>query len=187
MRRSFALAVLVTCLLVVACVKSEIHDADRPLLVTVDDLKQFGFEFGPLADRQVFHRTWHFDGSLEIEYEFDTPEDSDDSLYLSVTAGFERSVRDAVATYRMEKGGTGIGARLGGVEMREEQGFFQWGDESFFASLVGENGPGGNVFAARLKNKTYWVMIAGLYFDDTNEWARFIQPKLDYLATYDPT
>lgn len=78
----------------------------------------------------------------------------------------------------------GIGARIGGVEVEVQEGFFEWGDESFFATLVCDDYPGGSVFGGRKGKKTYSIMIAGIYFDDRDEWEQFIQPKLDYLVNY---
>jgi len=42
------------------------------------------------------------------------------------------------------------------------------------------------LFGGRQGRKNYWLMLAGLYFDDKAEWEQFILPKLDYLATYEP-
>jgi hypothetical protein len=177
---------LTSCVLLGACAKGEIPESDRPLLVTLDELEDYGFKLSHLADRQVFSRSRYLDGSLEIEYEFETPDDAPDVLYVSVTAGFERSVLDAIQSYRLQKGGIGVGLKLGDTKIQEKKEFYQWGDESFFADIMGKNGPAGNVFGTRLGKKTYWFMVAGLYFEDRSQWEEFIAPKLRYLETYDP-
>lgn len=177
---------LTTCVLLGACAEGEIRQSDRPLLVTLDELEDYGFELSHLADRQVFRRNRYVDGSTDIEYEFETPDGASEVLYVSATAGFERTVLDAIQTYRLEKGGIGLGTKLGGGRIVEKKGFYKWGDESYFADILGEKGPAGNIFGARLGKKTYWFMIAGLYFEERSDWEEFIGPKLRYLETYDP-
>lgn len=184
MRGHSILLALTLCLTLCACIQGDIEERDLPLLITIDDFTQYDVDLSSFADRQIFRRTRYFDGSLEIEYEFETPEDFEKPFYIAVTVGLERSTADALLTYKAEKGGVGIGASIGGVEMEEQEGFFEWGDESFFATLVTEKGPGGSVFGGRKGKKTYSIMIAGLYFDDAAEWEQFIQPKLDYLVSY---
>src|SRR5262245_40822261 len=104
---------LAGCMLWGGCVKDEIKEEDRSLLVTLADVKEYGFELDHLAARQVFKRSRYLDGSLEIEYEFETPDEvEDDVLYLSSTAGFERTVKDAFETYHLIRGGVGVGAKF---------------------------------------------------------------------------
>jgi hypothetical protein len=177
---------LASCILWGACVTDEIEEADRPLLVTLADVKDYGFELDHLAALEVFRRSRYLDGSLEVEYEFETPEGASEVLFISTTAGFEKSVTDAIQSFRLERGGIGIGAKVGGGSIQEKKGFYSWGDESVFGDILGDHGPGGNIFGARLGKKTYWLMIAGLHFDDRAEWEQFIKPKLEYLTTYEP-
>jgi hypothetical protein len=168
------------------CVGGKIKDEDRPLLATIADLEGYGFDLASYADRETFRRTRYLDGSLEIEYEFETPDGAADTVYLAATAGFERTTRDAVAAFLLEKKGVGLGVRVGGGEVVEQPGFFDWGDDSYFATIVGEHGPGGVIFGGRSGRKTYWLMLGGVYFDDAEEWERFISPKLHYLVSYEP-
>lgn len=171
----------------VACVPGEIKDADRPLLVTVADLEPYGFDPAAYSGGEVFSRTRYLDGSLEIDYELDSSE-GQDPLYLSTTAGFERSNGDAVATYAMEKRAFGVGLELGGGEIQEVPGFYEWGDDTYFALIVAEGSPVGNVFGARSGRRIYWLLVSGLYFDadSRDEWEAFISPKLEYLESYEP-
>ena len=187
MRAKLLPLALTSCILLGACAKGEIRESDRPLLVTLDEMEDYGFKLKHLADRQVFRRSRYLDGSLEIEYEFETPENAAEVLYVSATAGFERTVSDAVQSYRLSKGGIGIGAQLGDATIKEREGFYKWGDESFFANILGKNGrPAGHIFTTRLGKKTYLFMIAGLYFEERSDWEEFIAPKLQYLEKYDP-
>jgi len=136
-RATTGLTVLTLALL--SCVKASIRDDDLPVFVTIEDLRPLGFDLGAWADQQEFRRIWYLDGTLELEYEFDSPDESDESIFIATTAGFEQSVLDARAAFRIMKGSTGLGARVGGATIREDPQFFTWGDESFFAYLDGQS------------------------------------------------
>lgn len=187
MRKWLTVAVLAVLVGVAGCMEEKLRESDRPLLVTIEDLEPYDYDLDHLAHLQKFRRIRNIDGSLEIEYEFETPDTSEQILYISATAGYDKNVREAIASYRMNKGAVGVGSRIGGVSVREEPGFYRWGDESYFGYFVTKEGRrGGNVFVARRGNRTYLLIISGIYFEDREEWAAFIEPKLDYFARYDP-
>jgi hypothetical protein len=168
------------------CAEQSIHEKDKPLLLTVADLAPYGVSPDNYQQYEVFRRNIYVDGAIEIEYEFDPPEDSGINFYLSVVASFERTTKDAKVAYLMERKGTTFGAKLGGAAVSESMEFFTYGDESFFGFLMGEKGPGGNLFITRTGTKVYVVLIGGVYFDNADDWAELITPKLQYLESYRP-
>lgn len=168
------------------CAEQSIREEDKPLLVTVADLAPYGLTLDNYRPYEVFRRNIYVDGAIEIEYEFDPPEESGINLYVAVTASFERTVKDAKVAYLMEQKGTAVGAKLGGAAVSESKEFFTYGDESFFGFLMGEKGPGGNLFIMRTGTKVYVVLIGGVYFDNPDDWDELITPKLQYLESYKP-
>ena len=168
------------------CAEQSIREEDKPLLVTVEDLAPYGLSLDNYQQYEVFRRNVYIDGAIEIEYEFDPPEESGINLYLSVAASFEPTTKDAKVAYVMEQKGTTFGAKLGGAAVRESKEFFTYGDESFFGFLMGEKGPGGNLFITRIGTKVYIVLIGGVFFDNPDDWAELITPKLQYLESYNP-
>lgn len=182
------LTAILTVLLIFSfsCAKQSIHEEDKPLLLTVEELVPYGLNVENYQQYEVFRRTIYVDGAIEVEYEFNPPEDSGINLYLSVTASFEPTEGDAKLAYLTEQKGTAIGAKLGGVTVTESEEFFAYGDESFFGFLMGEKGPGGNLFITRIGTKVYVVLIGGVYFDQKDDWAELIIPKLQYLESYSP-
>jgi len=169
-----------------SCARQSIREEDKPLLLTVEDLAPYGVSLDDYQRYETFKRDVYIDGSVDIEYEFDPPEESEINLYLSVTASFERTIKDAKLAYQMELKGTTVGAKLGGAAATESKEFFAYGDESFFAFLMGEQGPGGNLFITRSGTKVYIVIIGGVYFDNPDDWVEVIIPKLQYLESYSP-
>jgi len=173
-------------MLVCGCAKQSIREEDKPLLLTVEELAPYGLSLDNYRQYEVFRRNIYADGAIEIEYEFDPPDDSGINLYLSVAASFEPTEGDAKLAYLTERKGTTQGAKLGGVTVTESKEFFTYGDESFFAFLMGEKGPGGNLFITRTGTKVYVVLMGGVYFDNQDDWAELITPKLQYLESYNP-
>jgi hypothetical protein len=187
MKMKFHLAILAIFLILsCGCAKQSIREEDKPLLLTVEDLAPYGLSLDNYWQYEVFRRNINVDGAIEIEYEFDPPEESGINLYLAVAASFERTTKDAKVAYLMEQKGTTFGAKLGGAAVSESMEFFTYGDESFFGFLMGEKGPGGNLFITRTGTKVYVVLIGGVYFDSPDDWAELITPKLQYLESYRP-
>ena len=172
--------------LATGCAEQPVEKKDLPLLLTVGELANYGITIDDHERYESFAKTRYFDGSTDIDYEFQTPDDSPDPLYLAVTVTFERTVRDAKASYLVERGASLVGGKIGGVETETLPEFYDYGDESYFGLLKGEQGPVGNVFGARLGKKVYFVLLAGAYFDEPRQWANWVTPKLDYMKRYSP-
>ena len=187
MRIKFLVVVLAVLLIFACgCARQSIREEDKPLLLTVAELAPYGLSPDNYRQYEVFRRNIFVDGTIEVTYEFDPPDDSGINIYLSVAASFEHTESDAKLAYITERKGTTIGAKLGGVSITESKGFFTYGDESFFGFLMGEKGPGGNLFITRTGTKLYVVLIGGVYFDNQDDWAQLITPKLQYLESYNP-
>lgn len=183
----FLVAILAILLILsCGCAKQSIREEDKPLLLTVEELAPYGLSLDNYRQYEVFRRNIYVDGAIEVEYEFDPPDDSGIHLYLSVAASFEPTEGDAKLAYLTERKGTTLGAKLGGVTVTESKEFFTYGDESFFGFLMGEKGPGGNLFITRAGTKVYVVLMGGVYFDNQDDWAELITPKLQYLESYNP-
>lgn len=181
-----ALGLILAATLLTGCTESRVRVADRPLLVTKQDLAGFGIDPDTLQGQETFRRNHYFDGSLEVEYAFETPEGAAEVFYINTVVGFENSVADAADSYRLFKGGIGVGTQIGGGSLREVPDFYRWGDESYCAVVPGRAGPAGNVFLTRRGKKTFLVAIVGIYFDDPMAWDVLVRPKLEYLDGYTP-
>jgi len=177
---------LVLLFLAAGCTKQSIDEKDLPLLLTAGELVEYGIPVDSTEQFESFGRTRYFDGSVDVDYEFETPGDAADPLYMAVTVTFERTVRDAKASYLAERGASLVVGRIGGMETEALPGFFDYGDDSYFVLLKGEQGPVGNVFGTRVGKKVYFVLLAGAYFDDPEQWSDWVMPKLRYMEAYNP-
>lgn len=180
------LAALLAGLCAGGCFNRPLEEGDRQLLVTVVDLAGYGATIDPVDASIVERRVQYFDGSLELEYEFEAAESSASPLYLSAVAGLERRKSDALVTYTAQREAVKLTAKAGGLDMVPMPSFFSWGDDSLFVMLEYEGVTVGNFFLARKGRKTYFLMLSGFYFDEPALWAELVQPRLDRLSAFDP-
>lgn len=186
-RLTFLIVLFGSIVLLSGCMNRPIKDADKPLLVTVADLAEYGITYDNLEKSEIYRRVVYLDFSKEVEYEYDSPTDVEgiDLLYVSVTVGFERSVSEARKNYKIDLGAYQIGTKIGGVKVDADNDFFKWGDESFFGFLRNESNIVGNLFVCRSGKKIYSIIISGIYFSDPDLWAELLLPRLQYLKSYD--
>ena len=58
---------------------------DKALLVQASDLVPYGYGFQNIAKHETFKKSRDFDGTVEVEYEFETPDSElKHNLYLDV-------------------------------------------------------------------------------------------------------
>jgi hypothetical protein len=79
-----------------------------------------------------------------------------------------------------------IGFRSKGAKERKLPGALPYGDEAPLALLVKGDSPIGNTFALRDKEKTYLLVVSGLYFDDPELFMAMIGPKVQRFGAYSP-
>lgn len=183
-------AVVVLCFaffMLCSCMNRPVKDEDKALLVTVQDLAEYGVTYAEGDDFITLSRVYYVDFTKEVEYEYDSPDGREDvnPLYLTVTAGFEHSESEAKKSYKLELAAFTLGTKLGGLEVEEAKDFFSWGDESYFALLKKEENVVGNLFMARKGKKIYVFVIAGLYFSDPQMFSELLMPRLTYFESYD--
>lgn len=88
-----------------------VGEADKALLLQAFELIPYGYEFKKLAQHETFRKVRDFDGAIEIEYEFQTPEsEQQHPLYLDVVVTVTHKTSDARVTHGAEK--VGMSSRL---------------------------------------------------------------------------
>ena len=163
--------------------KSEPLSADeRALLLDIEHLVQWMDGYQPNVQREAASKTRFLDDSYELQYSYDVSED-DESPYLTYSITFERNEIDARTTYASFWGGTRVGFLLGDVDFHvDERGeLFRWGDESKFGILKADGRPFGNVFLARSGTTVVYLLVAGLYFDESRSVEALLEPYLGRL------
>jgi hypothetical protein len=162
-----------------------LSEADKSLFLRAADLESYGYQYKNADSHETFSKTRQFDGSYQLTYQFQTPAGERRPLYIYATVSVARSASDAALAGGAENIGMLIGLKAGGVEEREVQ--MQPGDDRNRLRVLLKGGkPLGNVFTARDGRKTYMLVLAGLYFEDAEDWKKLVEPKLQQLAGYSP-
>jgi hypothetical protein len=167
--------------------KLTVQESDKAPLLRVGDLVPYGFNFENIERYETFTKTKSIEGSYDIDYEFDVPDTEDKRLFLHVTVSVARKKSDA----RINEGAESIALRYAlkakGIEEEEIPNFYRYGDASSFYLLKKEGKSVGNYFTVREGNKTYSLIMSGMYFDDPALWKELIEPKLKLFSAYKPT
>lgn len=175
-------------LLFVQCQRSmPVGPADKTLLLQATDLVPYGYGFQHIAKHETFKKTRDFDGTVEVEYEFETPDsEHEHALYLNVVITVSRKTNDARVSQGAENIGIMTGLKLQGMVHEEKAGFYTYGDSSRFFILKKDGKSVGNYFSAREGAKTYTILLAGMYIEDASIWKELVEPKLQAFSRYKP-
>lgn len=160
--------------------------SERDLVVDISHLKGWMEGYTPNLAGETVSKTRYIDDSFEIEYVYDLPED-EKAPYLSYTVTFEPNETDASTTYVSLWGGTKVAFYVFGevqVEVQEKNEIFRWGDQSRFGLLLAESRPFGNVFVAKKGKRVVYLLVSGIYFDDTDSFSQFLAPYLERLDAF---
>ncbi len=187
MRKRLILSFLVCLFLLASCRRAEVFDTDKEMFVRAKDFAEYGFSIQNAEKYESFEKINLFDGSQQIEYEFETPEnESANSLYLIETVTIDTNQSDAKMSKGVEDTGISIGLKIGGIEKEEVKDFYKYGDSSNFYALKKDGKKVGNYFSTRHGKNTFSLFIVGLYVDDVETWREIVEPRLKKFSAYKP-
>lgn len=166
-----------------------VTEADREVLI---DINQIGLrmedDYSPIARGETITKLRYLDGSFELDYEYDVPEDPD-APYLNCTVYREMTVQDARGSYTGLLAGSSFTVNMFAerdVEFVERNDLLSWGDTSYFSVLQCDGQPVGNFFVARRGRLVFYLIVSGVYFDDPDNVRGLLAGVLDRLETYEP-
>ena len=176
-----ALACACVWLSLAACAIPDVpRPEERNLLVTLASLSEFGLALPDgYAQREHFRRERRSDGTLSLEYEFQTPDADPPFVYSS--AKIFSSPTGACLSFSADN----LGLRLSSLQPTDRDDLFRYGERSRFALVESQGKPVGNVFAMCRSRTSLLVMFVGIYFDDTNSWRALIEPHLEALEAFE--
>lgn len=185
-RRTARIIWVLPTLFLAACIEQDAVPADRALFVTAQDPTPCALPIAEAAAHEGLVRTRYFDGSLEIDYEFDPPDESSDLPLLFGNASFENTESDARLTYRAQRAGIALGLAGGDVSLQEREDFLREGDERWFAHVLSDGEAVGHLYALRVGRRVYIGGMVGIACDTPEEFAAMIEPRLRLLRDYAP-
>ena len=138
----------------------QIEPGDRDRVLNIDDIGLVDFEPDPGAEKLV--RTRYIDGTVGLEYEYET-----EALYVWCLYSEEHSERDARNVYMGQKAGGHLMAAFDdGTELVDRPGLFAWGDESTAKVFMVDGVEAGYYIDARKGKHVFGVMISGVRFEE---------------------
>jgi len=172
---------IICIIILISCTKGPIKKRDKPLLITTPDIIDLGYSIKKYKQYEKMSRTKFLDGSIEIEYELDMPDNKESSVYIYNSISIDTDLKDARHEYKILKF-----THMKVLKSEESKKFFSYGDESFFAYIINNKEKTGTLFLARKGKKIYSLITGGIVFDNKKEWISLVKPKLDYMTKYKP-
>jgi hypothetical protein len=188
-----AVLIVLCCVLAVAAIligyrgsgRREVADSEKELLVTIRDLEGFGIVDPDPGKCEDFSAKKNFDGSLEIEYEYDFEKDPAciPSLWIKSEAEISPNEEQASTSFGDRISVYKLGASLAGqgLAIEEVPSLVSMGDESFGAFLVKDDTRLGNVFVIRKGNTILSLLLAGVYTGEPSIIQDMFEPKLSQV------
>lgn len=160
--------------------------ADKQVMVTGEYVASFSDNINADETKGGYSKVRHFDGSREMNYEYDKPDNPNLQLYVSHTIGVERTAKEASDAY----GGMQFASRLGlgraeDVQEVERNDLWSWGDRSRCIMLHSNGQPFGQMFMGVKGRRYFLLVISGLYFNTKDDLKAFLDPMLKKLDGYD--
>ena len=152
--------------------------AQKECLVTASELsKVFPLTVDPAAETWSAER--YFDGSLEIDYEYDDL--SATAIYINSTVSVDPNISDAKISATSYWQGFKLGTNLAGasVDFEEANHIYRWGDSSRFAFLKTSGSRYAFAFIARKGTRVFFVSVYNTLLEDPSEIEAFLKPVLD--------
>ncbi len=147
----------------------DVRDDERRLLVTVDNLAPYAVIPGDRSLCESYIAKHNIDGSLELEYEYDTEKDpmSEDVLFFKSEAEISDTVPLAKESFATRISAYKMGSSLvSGRKLQEKPSLFSLGEDNYAAIITQDGNPIGNVVVTRKGATVHSLVILGVYFDE---------------------
>jgi hypothetical protein len=171
-------------------IEEPVTAADRAVVITAEHVAKFQPGFRPNPGLGNFKKVRHLDGSMELTYEFETPDGAEVPLYVYCLVGVEPTTSDAKSVYAGLGLGEGSQSLTTAVKVQEQlqeverNDLWGWGDKSRCALLKTHGEIVGNFFMARKGRRYFALVITGVCFEDPPLIVQLLGPMLERLENY---
>jgi hypothetical protein len=154
---------------------------EKMAVVTIRDLEPYGVEIAEVESREVWKTKRNVDGSLEIEYEYDPDlaPGPGDKVILQGSVDIEHTEKDARQTFSLNIMASQTGMRIYGATTRDQQHTMADVDQSYFALVMKNEKPVGNLVSVRKGKHVYGLLVINIYFDDPHTLEEMLREKID--------
>lgn len=159
----------------------DVREDERHMLVTINDLAPYATIPGDRSLCESYIAKRNVDGSLEVEYKYDTDEDPEAEEFLLLKSETETSgtVRLAKESFANRVAAYKMGASLvSGGRLQEDSSLFSLGEDNFAAISTLDGDVIGNIVVTRKGNVVYSLLIYGLYLDEREQLESLLKPTM---------
>ena len=182
--RAFSLLALTfaLCCMLAACSTShDLSEAERRVLLTECDFAELDLPANARPSGEFTKTEDYANRSTELAYE---QLDTERGIYVNATLTIERNPGNILVSEFASRGGLKIGLASQGIEERPIPLSQRYGKRASLGLLIMEGQPVGNHFNVVDGNKLMTVLFTGFYFENEQDFAAFIAPKLALLHDY---
>ena len=161
--------------------RREVRPEEKRMLVSVDDLAQFANIPGDRSKCESYLAKTNLDGSLELEYAYDTDVDpaADGYLYFKSEAEISSSPDEASESFKNQIRAYKAGAALvSGRSLEDAQQLFTSGDQNYAVKVMQDGEVIGNIVVALKGKVVHSFLVFGLEFDQPEDLESLLGPKL---------
>jgi hypothetical protein len=156
-------------------------EEEMQLLIPVSRLEPLGVTgLNPGACESVIAKR-NLDGSLELEYEYDSERAPESSrfLFYKSEAEISDSAEDARESHMLQVAAYKAGTMLvKGRKLERSSASFSVGEQNYLGTVTQDGKPLGTVAVVRQGTIVHSVLILGLYFDDPEQLKTLLKPVL---------
>lgn len=158
-----------------------VTDNDREIVVTAIDLIPYFEDYSPVEGFESFEKVRYIDDSEELSYEYDST--NEDDPYIAVTVTRDQNMSDANSTYSIEWTGQRLGINLAdsGVDLEENSSFYSAGDRSRFGTITYAGQSVGHILVMQKGLSVYSFTISGFLIDDPTVWHDLFDERIANL------
>jgi hypothetical protein len=147
----------------------DVLEEERHLLISADDLAMHTAIPGSRTLCESYLAKRNVDGSLELEYKYDTDEDPNAEEFLFLKSEAEtsstitlakQSFADRITAYKM---GASV---VAGRKLEENRELFLLGEENFAAIVTQDGSAVGNIVVTRKGATVHSLILYGVHFND---------------------
>lgn len=176
-----ALAFALCCMLAACSTSHDLSEAERRVLLTECDFVELDLPADARPTGEFTKTEDYANRSTELAYEL---LDEKRGIYVNATLAVERNPGNVLVSEFASRGGLQIGLSSQGIEERPIPLTQRYGKRASLGLLIMEGKPVGNHFDVVDGNKFMTVLFTGVYFDNEQDFAAFIAPKLALLRDY---
>lgn len=153
---------------------------EKRLLLTVAALKDYGIDVSNATACERWAAKWNLDGSLSLEYEFDSDLDPKgrEPLSFDCDAEINRSIRDARESFFMSIAAYKAGMSLVGVDARDWEHPPTVADQCRVANLLKDDVPVGTMVVVRQGKVLHSLIVVGVTIADAEAVKSLLEPVL---------